>query len=118
MPVALPAGLGVKAKEGLSASVDHHEMAMLLPRGPTHVVGVKLPLASALFGVLGASATGSKANPNAPLATMQENVSLLLDIKPSLLAASPTTGIAFGSMIAATKIVVGCNATRMKRCYA
>jgi len=58
---------------------------------------------------LGAFMTGSNTNSNVVFASMQQEAAQLLAISVPLILAAQTTGGAVGSMLAPSKVIVGCS---------
>jgi lactate permease len=109
-----PSSLAVISMVGFSSVMDHCGMTLLLAQGLSALMGSVYPLISPLIGILGAFATGSNNNSNVLFAMLQKNAALLLGLDARVLIAAQTTGGALGSMLAPTKLVVGCSTVGLK----
>jgi lactate permease len=107
---ALPVTLGVLAMMSLAMVLDHAGMTQALARALSEGVGRAFPLLSPFVGLMGAFTTGSNTNSNVLFGPLQVEMARLLNLSPVWLLAGQTAGGALGSMVAPTKLVVGCAA--------
>jgi len=103
--------IGVIFMVGLSTLMEHTGMTHLIAQGMAQISGAAFPFISPLIGMLGSFATGSNSNSNVLFGPMQKSVALVLGIDAPVLLAGQTAGGSIGSMIAPTKLVVGCSTT-------
>ena len=106
---AIPVTLGIIATVGLSVMMDHAGMTQLLAETLSHATGKLFPVISPIIGMVGAFATGSNANSNVLFVSLQKQIAGMISVFPVILIASQTAGGSLGSMIAPSKLIVGCS---------
>lgn len=94
---------------GVATIMSHTRMINILANGISKAFGPDLfPVASPFIGGLGAFITGNNSNSNLIFSSLQMRSSELLNLSVPLILASQTSGGAIGSMMAPTKIILGC----------
>ncbi len=106
---AVPSSIGIASMVGFAVAMDNSGMTRVLAEGLSRAAGPVYPLVSPFIGLLGAFMTGSNTNSNVVFASMQQETAQLLGISVLLILAAQTTGGAVGSMLAPSKIIVGCS---------
>jgi lactate permease len=106
---AVPSSIGIASMVGFAVAMDNSGMTRVLAEGLSRVAGPVFPLVSPFIGLLGSFMTGSNTNSNVVFASMQQETAQLLAISVALILAVQTTGGAVGSMLAPSKIIVGCS---------
>jgi lactate permease len=106
---AVPSSIGIATMVGFAVAMDNSGMTRVLAEGLSRVAGPVYPLVSPFIGLLGSFMTGSNTNSNVVFASMQQETAQLLAISTTLILAVQTTGGAVGSMLAPSKIIVGCS---------
>ncbi len=76
--------------------------------------GVLFPVVSPFIGAVGAFITGSNANSNVIFSSLQMQTASLLSLKKEIILAEQTAGGAIGSVIAPSKIIVGCSTVNLE----
>ncbi len=107
---AVPTSLGVLSMIGLAMVMDHTGMTQTLARATGTALGRVYPLVAPFVGMLGAFTTGSNTSSNVLFGSLQVSMAERLGLTATWLLAAQTSGGALGSMIAPTKLVVGCSA--------
>jgi lactate permease len=106
---AVPSSIGIASMVGFAVAMDNSGMTRVLAEGLSQVAGPVYPLVSPFIGLLGSFMTGSNTNSNVVFAAMQQETAQLLGIGVALILAVQTTGGAVGSMLAPSKVIVGCS---------
>jgi lactate permease len=106
---AVPSSIGIASMVGFAVAMDNSGMTRVLAEGLSHIAGPVYPLVSPFIGLLGSFMTGSNTNSNVVFASMQMETARLLSISTAIILAVQTTGGAVGSMLAPSKIIVGCS---------
>lgn len=111
---ALSSSLGILAMVGMAVTMAHAGMTYVLAQGISVGVGSGVyPLVAPWIGALGAFMTGSNTNSNVVFTTLQQQTAGLLDLPVPLILAAQTAGGALGSVLAPTKIIVGCSTVNL-----
>ncbi len=109
----LPSSLGIVEMIAMATIMQHSGMTEALAQGLALAAGPFFPFVSPWIGALGAFMTGSNTNSNVVFAPLQLRTAELLDCHvPSILAAQ-TSGAGLASVMAPTKVVVGCSTAGM-----
>jgi lactate permease len=106
---AVPSSIGIASMVGFAVAMEDSGMTRVLAEGLGRAAGPIYPLVAPFIGLLGAFMTGSNTNSNVVFASMQQETAQLLAISVPLILAAQTTGGAVGSMLAPSKIIVGCS---------
>jgi len=106
---AVPSSIGIASLVGMALVMDHSGMTYLLAKGISRSVGAAFPLVSPLIGMLGAFLTGSNTNSNIIFAPLQKQAAELIGISIFIILGAQTTGGSLGSMLAPSKVIVGCS---------
>jgi lactate permease len=106
---AVPSSIGIASMVGFAVVMDNSGMIRVLAEGISHAAGPVFPLVSPFIGLLGAFMTGSNTNSNVVFSAMQQETAQLLAISVPVILATQTTGGAVGSMLAPSKVIVGCS---------
>jgi lactate permease len=106
---AVPSSIGIASMVGFAVAMDNSGMTRVLAEGLSRAAGPVYPFVSPFIGLLGAFMTGSNTNSNVVFASMQQETARLLAFSVPLILAAQTTGGAVGSMLAPSKIIVGCS---------
>jgi lactate permease len=106
---AVPSSIGIATMVGFAVAMDNSGMTRVLAEGLSQAAGPVFPLVSPFIGLLGAFMTGSNTNSNVVFASMQQETAQLLAISVPVILAAQTTGGAVGSMLAPSKVIVGCS---------
>jgi lactate permease len=106
---AVPSSIGIASMVGFAVAMDNSGMTRVLAEGISHAAGGVFPLVSPFVGLLGAFMTGSNTNSNVVFSAMQQQTAQLLGISVPVILASQTAGGAVGSMLAPSKVIVGCS---------
>jgi lactate permease len=111
---ALPSSLGILAMVGMAVTMSHAGMTYVLAQGlSVGVGGGAYPLVAPWIGALGAFMTGSNTNSNVVFTALQQQTATLLGLPVPLILAAQTAGGALGSVLAPTKIIVGCSTVNL-----
>jgi len=109
----LPSSLGIVEMITMATIMQHSGMTEALAQGLALAAGSFFPFVSPWIGALGAFMTGSNTNSNVVFAPLQLRTAELLGCHiPSILAAQ-TSGAGLASVMAPTKVVVGCSTAGM-----
>jgi lactate permease len=106
---AVPSSIGIASMVGFAVAMDNSGMTRVLAEGLSQIAGPVYPLVSPFIGLLGSFMTGSNTNSNVVFAAMQQETAQLLAISVAIILAVQTTGGAVGSMLAPSKVIVGCS---------
>ena len=107
---AINSSLGVVTMVGMAVVMSHTGMTNILAEGLSHVFGaVMYPVVAPLIGALGAFITGSNNNSNVLFAVLQMRAAELLGLRVPLILGAQTVGGSLGSIMAPTKVIVGCS---------
>jgi lactate permease len=107
---ALASSLGILAMVQMAVTMAHAGMTQVLALGLSAGVGPQAyPLIAPWIGALGAFMTGSNTNSNVVFTALQQQTATLLRLSVPLILAAQTAGGALGSVLAPTKIIVGCS---------
>ena len=107
---AVNSSLGIIAMVGMSIAMSNSGMTNLLAEGMSRLFGSSLyPLAAAFIGALGAFITGSNNTANVLFGVLQMRTAELLGLSVSLILGAQTAGGSLGSVLSATKVMVGCS---------
>ncbi len=107
---AVNSSLGIIAMVGMSITMSNSGMTNLLAEGMSRLFGPGLyPLAASFIGALGAFITGSNNTSNVLFGVLQMRTAELLGLSVSLILGAQTTGGSLGSVLSATKVMVGCS---------
>jgi len=107
---ALRSSLGILAMVGMAVTMAHAGMTQILAEGLSAGIGPRVyPLVAPWIGALGAFMTGSNTNSNVVFTALQQQTALLLKLSVPMILAAQTAGGALGSVLAPTKIIVGCS---------
>jgi lactate permease len=106
---AVPSSIGIATMVGFAVAMDNSGMTRVLAEGISRAAGPVFALVSPFVGLLGSFMTGSNTNSNVVFAAMQQETAHLLAISVLVILAAQTTGGAVGSMLAPSKIIVGCS---------
>ena len=109
----LPTSIGMVPVIGLAIIMDHAGMTYALAEGGAALFSgafsVAYPVISPAIGALGAFMTGSTNNSNVVFGMFQRHTAELAGISTSLVLAAQAAGASLGSMLAPSKILVGCS---------
>lgn len=109
----LPTSIGMVPVIGLALIMDHAGMTYALASGGAKAFSgafaLAFPLISPMIGALGAFMTGSTNNSNVVFGMFQRHTAELSGLPVALILATQATGAALGSMLAPSKIMVGCS---------
>jgi lactate permease len=95
---------------GMAVSMSHAGMTYMLAQGLSEGVGRRAyPLVAPWIGALGAFMTGSNTNANVVFTALQQQTATLLHMSVPLVLAGQTAGGALGSVLAPTKVILGCS---------
>ncbi|GAB4504473.1 MAG: lactate permease LctP family transporter [Anaerolineales bacterium] len=109
----LPSSLGIVEMIGMATIMQNSGMTETLAKGLALSAGPFFPSIAPWMGALGAFMTGSNTNSNVVFAPLQLRTAELLGCHvPSILAAQ-TSGAGLSSVMAPTKMVVGCSTAGM-----
>jgi lactate permease len=106
---AVPSSIGILTMVGMAVAMENSGMTRVLAEGLSRAAGPIFPLVSPFIGLLGAFMTGSNTNSNVVFSAMQQQTAQLLAISVPIILAAQTTGGAVGSMLAPSKVIVGCS---------
>ena len=67
------------------------------------------PIVAPFIGALGAFITGSNMNSNVLFAVLQQNTADMMNLSVPLILAAQTAGASLGSVLAPSKVIVGCS---------
>lgn len=109
----LPTSIGMVPVIGLAIIMDHAGMTYALAEGGAAIFSgafaVAYPVISPAIGALGAFMTGSTNNSNVVFGMFQRHTAELSGLSTALILAAQATGASLGSMLAPSKILVGCS---------
>ncbi|MDP2698187.1 L-lactate permease [Thalassospira sp.] len=109
----LPTSIGMVSVIGLALIMDHAGMTYALAQGGAILfsgsMAIAYPLLAPAIGALGAFMTGSTNNSNVVFGMFQRHTAELSGISTALVLAAQATGASLGSMLAPSKILVGCS---------
>ncbi|CAM3326023.1 L-lactate permease [Thalassospira profundimaris] len=109
----LPTSIGMVPVIGLAIIMDHAGMTYALAEGGAAVFSgafaVAYPVIAPAIGALGAFMTGSTNNSNVVFGMFQRHTAELSGLSTALVLAAQATGASLGSMLAPSKILVGCS---------
>jgi lactate permease len=106
---AVPSTIGILTMVGMALAMENSGMTRVLAEGLSRAAGPIFPLVSPFIGLLGSFMTGSNTNSNVVFSAMQQETAHLLTISVPIILAAQTTGGAVGSMLAPSKVIVGCS---------
>jgi lactate permease len=106
---AVPSSIGILTMVGMAVAMENSGMTRVLAEGLSRAAGPIFPLVSPFIGLLGSFMTGSNTNSNVVFSAMQQETANLLTISVPIILAAQTTGGAVGSMLAPSKVIVGCS---------
>jgi lactate permease len=110
----LSSGLGTLAMVAMATTMAHAGMVNLLAEGLSSGVGPHAyPLMAAVIGALGAFMTGSNTNSNVVFGALQQETAHLLGLSVAIILATQTASAAIGSVLAPTKVIVGCSTVEL-----
>jgi lactate permease len=111
---ALSSGLGTLAMVAMATTMAHAGMTNMLAEGLSSGVGPRAyPLMAAVIGALGAFMTGSNTNSNVVFGALQQQTAQLLGLSAAVVLATQTASAAIGSVLAPTKVIVGCSTVEL-----
>jgi len=109
----LPTSIGMVPVIGLAIIMDHAGMTYALAEGGAALFSgsfaIAYPVVAPAIGALGAFMTGSTNNSNVVFGMFQRHTAELSGISTALVLAAQATGASLGSMLAPSKILVGCS---------
>jgi lactate permease len=107
---AVNSSLGIISMVGMAVVMSHTGMTNILAEGLSHVFGAAFyPVSAPFIGALGAFITGSNNNSNVLFAVLQMRAAQLLSLRVPLILGAQTIGGSLGSIMAPTKVIVGCS---------
>ena len=109
----LPTSIGMVPVIGLALMMDHAGMTYALAEGGSKLFSgtfaIAYPVVAPAIGALGAFMTGSTNNSNVVFGMFQRHTAELSGLSTALVLAAQATGASLGSMLAPSKIMVGCS---------
>jgi len=107
---SLNTSIAIFSLVGTAVVMNHAQMTNVLADGISRVFNQEIyPIASPFIGALGAFITGSNNNSNVLFGNLQMQTAKLLNLPVALILAAQTTGGALGSIMAPTKVILGCS---------
>lgn len=96
--------------------MDDSRMLLTIAEGISAAfTGLLFPVVAPFIGALGAFITGSNTNSNVIFASLQMQTAKILSLNVSTILAEQTAGGAIGSVIAPSKIIVGCSTVDLNK---
>lgn len=103
-------GLGIVLMISMAVVMSHTGMTNMLALGLSESVGAAVyPAAAPFIGMLGAFITGTNTNSNIIFGALQRDTAELLGLSVTIILGAQTAGGALGSVLAPTKVIVGCS---------
>lgn len=103
-------GVTILVMISVAVIMSHAGMTNLLATGISRSIGAEVyPIASPFIGLLGAFITGTNTNSNVIFGVLQRDTAELLGLSVTLILGAQTAGGALGSVLAPTKVIVGCS---------
>lgn len=109
----LPSTLSILAMVAMAVVMENAGMTDHLARALAEETGSMFAFVSPWIGALGAFMTGSNTNSNVIFGLLQLRTAQLLSYSPAIILAAQTVGAGLGSVLAPTKIVVGCSTVEL-----
>ncbi|MGI6740475.1 MAG: L-lactate permease [Brevefilum sp.] len=101
---------GILAMVGMASIMLHSGMTILLAQGLSESFSQAFyPIVAPFIGALGAFITGSNMNSNVLFAVLQQNTAEMMNLSVPLILAAQTAGASLGSVLAPSKVIVGCS---------
>lgn len=105
--------LSIASMVTMAVVMENAGMTNSLAQGLAQATSAMFPIVAPWIGALGAFMTGSNTNSNVLFGLLQLRTAELLNYFPPVILAGQTAGAALASVVAPTKIVVGCSTAGM-----